>query len=416
MKNSALSFVVLGLFLVSTDKSFATGYQGGKESSQSITYQRTFMQNASPIAVGGNVVGNQSSTANTSSNQKTIHYDKTPYGSYKTLEEAELWASKTMDDFRTRGGMSLPSSGECKISTEANISIVKKDGEYYLKDRRWFEKNGSDRKDISTAPGISKSDINALESQGYEFVESFHNHYEGLYEWPTISDVLAAIDTNKPVVVYDCKGGFHRIDPKDGNVFSGRVDEDGMVVWEKEPTTLDKTERWKDYYERKQQYEECQNNLKCRYIGQKPEFPIYDGLFTNGIKRDEFSKFLYDGKHPSFAQLTEWYKASMLDSAEMAGANPKHISMDDLKNMDLDNKKGDWCKCDPPGCINKVKIVKGKHVGFITFECSYCKKINVAFAKAALEFGRVVESEGGDIQWYGANAEERANSAAGNVK
>lgn len=143
--------------------------------------------------------------------------------------------------------------------------------------------------------------------------------------------------------------------------------------------------------------------------------------YVGGTGLNEYEAATHIAKHYPFAKaFAERYLAELdrrqCEKPTKIFDNATTLSLNDLKNMDLDNKNGDWCKCDPPGCINKVKIVKGKHVGFITFECSYCKKINVAFAKAALEFGRVVESEGGDIQWYGANAEERANSAAGNVK
>ena len=90
----------------------------------------------------------------------------------------------------------------------------------------------------------------------------------------------------------------------------------------------------------------------------------------------------------------------------------KPVSVEDLKNMDLDDKNGDWCQCDLPGCEERVS----EEGFFVSFVCLKCNKVNVSFAKKAIALEAKAKELGGDVKWFGPNAEQRAKSVAGNAK
>ena len=91
------------------------------------------------------------------------------------------------------------------------------------------------------------------------------------------------------------------------------------------------------------------------------------------------------------------------------GDSPKPVSVEDLKNMDLDDENGDWCKCESPGCIQ----CESEEGYYVAFQCMICRKINVKFAKKAIELEAKFRARGVKTSWFGPNAEERARSAAG---
>lgn len=81
----------------------------------------------------------------------------------------------------------------------------------------------------------------------------------------------------------------------------------------------------------------------------------------------------------------------------------------DLHALDLDNTNGDWCKCKEPGCRADMDVDKG----YVMFGCSVCGKVNVKYAKMALELEQRMNEAGKEGHWYGPNAEDNAHKAAG---
>ena len=128
------------------------------------------------------------------------------------------------------------------------------------------------------------------------------------------------------------------------------------------------------------------------------------------------SKQTCRGSNPLFPELDKRICRDVGEKSGMSDVKPKPVSIEELQKLDFDNPNGDWCKCANPGCVNTVKEVDGKHIGCVGFECSRCKKINVKFAKEALELSRIAKEEGVPMQWTGANAEEKANAAARAVR
>lgn len=84
----------------------------------------------------------------------------------------------------------------------------------------------------------------------------------------------------------------------------------------------------------------------------------------------------------------------------------------DLHSLDLDDPKGDWCKCEErgekPGCKANMDPVKG----YVFFGCTKCKKVNVKYAKMALELEQKMKDAGVQGTWFGQNAKENAHKAA----
>lgn len=81
----------------------------------------------------------------------------------------------------------------------------------------------------------------------------------------------------------------------------------------------------------------------------------------------------------------------------------------DHHTLDLDNPNGDWCKCKEPGCRADMDVDKG----YVMFGCSVCGKVNVKYAKMALELEQRMNEAGKEGHWYGPNAEDNAHKAAG---
>ncbi len=84
----------------------------------------------------------------------------------------------------------------------------------------------------------------------------------------------------------------------------------------------------------------------------------------------------------------------------------------DLHSLDLDDPNGDWCKCEErgekPGCKANMDPVKG----YVFFGCTKCKKVNVKYAKMALELEQKMKDAGVQGTWFGQNAKENAHKAA----
>lgn len=143
--------------------------------------------------------------------------------------------------------------------------------------------------------------------------------------------------------------------------------------------------------------------------------------YVGGTGLDERTAVTHIAKHYPIAKVTAEKYLAELDKGQCERpmkifGNGKTISVDDLKKMDLDDKSGDWCKCEDPGCCNTFRVIRGKHFGGIRFFCSKCGRVNVEFAKEAIKYERIIKDEGGTPQWQGPNAEAMANKAAGNAK
>ena len=50
--------------------------------------------------------------------------------------------------------------------------------------------------------------------------------------------------------------------------------------------------------------------------------------------------------------------------------------------------------------------------GYVLFGCTKCKKVNVKYAKMALELEQRMKDAGVTSQWHGQNAEANAHRAA----
>ena len=84
----------------------------------------------------------------------------------------------------------------------------------------------------------------------------------------------------------------------------------------------------------------------------------------------------------------------------------------DLHSLNLDDPNGDWCKCEErgekPGCDANMDPVKG----YVIFGCTKCKKVNVKYAKMALELEQKMKAAGTTPTWHGQNADANAHRAA----
>lgn len=233
--------------------------------------------------------------------------DDRKFGPYASLAEAEFMASRSMDGRLSENNVTrIVNTGECTadLLTEANILIAKDaNGGYYWTDRKWYENQkeggGFTRGEISAAPGVTQTDVDALKRDGLEFVESIHNHYNGLFKWPTNGDAMSSIGSGKPVVVYGCNDSYYKIDPINGNVYPGKIN-GTTVMWSNKPITLDETSEWDD-------------------VGKSS---VFKGSFSNQIRRSDFGKDLYDGKNPTFKQLRDWVDVNLKGKRpEMSGAS-----------------------------------------------------------------------------------------------
>ncbi len=81
----------------------------------------------------------------------------------------------------------------------------------------------------------------------------------------------------------------------------------------------------------------------------------------------------------------------------------------DLHSLNLDDPNGDWCKCAEPGCSANMEA---NERGYVLFGCTKCKKVNVKYAKMALELEQRMKDAGVASQWHGQNAEANAHRAA----
>ena len=77
-------------------------------------------------------------------------------------------------------------------------------------------------------------------------------------------------------------------------------------------------------------------------------------------------------------------------------------------DLNLDDPNGDWCKCAEPGCSANMD----DKTGLVIFGCTKCKKVNVMYARMALELEQRMKAAGTTSTWYGPNAEANARRAA----
>lgn len=143
----------------------------------------------------------------------------------------------------------------------------------------------------------------------------------------------------------------------------------------------------------------CAEEEEKRYLGFVPWYQCSKKVYPDG-SRGIAEKFLNGEPYtPPEAAL----------NTKDQGDNPKQVSMNDLMNMDLDDENGDWCKCESPGCIQR----ESEEGYYVAFQCMICRKINVKFAKKAIELEAKFRARGIKTSWLGPNAEEKARSAAG---
>jgi len=137
--------------------------------------------------------------------------------------------------------------------------------------------------------------------------------------------------------------------------------------------------------------------------------------YSNRVKTDLCQN--HGGKEvnaPEFALLEVKVKQSHDTIVDM----PKQISSNansshpDLHSLNLDDPNGDWCKCEErgekPGCKANMDPVKG----YVFFGCTKCKKVNVKYAKMALELEQKMKDAGVQGTWFGQNAKANAHKAA----
>ncbi len=105
-------------------------------------------------------------------------------------------------------------------------------------------------------------------------------------------------------------------------------------------------------------------------------------------------------------------KDTILGNGNNAATATTNVGVD-LHSLDLDDPNGDWCKCEErgekPGCDANMEA---SEKGYVIFGCTKCKKVNVKYAKMALELEQKMKDAGVKGMWHGANAEANARKAA----
>lgn len=259
-----------------------------------------------------------------------VCHDVTVSHPFNTLAEAEEFVVN-----RWKGKYA-----ECGLATESHALLVEKDGKYFMAGESWYQKKEdpfmSSRWGVNSAPGNNPDYIEKLKREGHSLIETMHNHHKGdvifsgLYEWPTLSDVVSAIDQGAPSVVFNCLDNLYRIDNKTGMVYrrslqSSKWNEITFEEWGRNDL------EWQQTTEAGKQDEKLFN----QYGG----FDENEGYET---MRDKLG-VLYDGKNPTFEQLMNWWE-NVNASVNSAGAP---VSIDGIRG---------WCKCGErahlivPGC------------------------------------------------------------------
>ena len=109
-------------------------------------------------------------------------------------------------------------------------------------------------------------------------------------------------------------------------------------------------------------------------------------------------------RRKSDASKRDRRRRSPSSSSQAKVADPQS----DLHSLNLDDPNGDWCKCAVPGCSANMDV----KTGMVIFGCSKCKKVNVKYARMALELEQRMKAAGTTSTWYGPNAEANARRAA----
>lgn len=101
-------------------------------------------------------------------------------------------------------------------------------------------------------------------------------------------------------------------------------------------------------------------------------------------------------------------KLSQLLEKKKSKGNSMDARNINLQSINLDDPNGDWCKCSQPGCSANMDVENG----YVLFGCTKCNKINVKYAKMALELEQKMVAAGRKGEWCGPNAEANAHRAA----
>ena len=114
---------------------------------------------------------------------------------------------------------------------------------------------------------------------------------------------------------------------------------------------------------------------------------------------------LLGDKRNAHSQLSN--NETVSDSGLQGDASIAKQLQPDLHNLNLDDSNGDWCKCNQPGCSANMDAKNGN----VVFGCTKCKKVNVKYAKMALELEKIMKAAGTTPTWHGPNAEANAHKA-----
>ena len=89
------------------------------------------------------------------------------------------------------------------------------------------------------------------------------------------------------------------------------------------------------------------------------------------------------------------------DASDVVTPKPSHDTQPDLHAINLDDKDGDWCKCNPTGCKKTTEIIDNQIVELVLWHCPNCGKVNVEYAKMALSVEAKYKAIGGKTVWTG---------------
>lgn len=236
-----------------------------------------------------------------------------------------------------------------------------------------------------------------------KLVAIMHNHpnvyreeYEGVMF--TNGDVMSGLLKGVDVYVGGCK-----MSDKWGNRALERLDIDTGEV--REVKTHDGKPRNKDY---SKEYME-QNGNEGLLVGvdcYKKKCLLFSGYsFPDNLTYEKFesefaNKYYNPTNYRKIRKLAEQRKKSKKEKVEtdILSLNMPDEKSVDLHTLDLDDPDGDWCKCgDQTGC--KETTFMGAPM--VICQCSKCMKVNVKFARRALQLEKEYREKGIESQWFG---------------
>lgn len=202
----------------------------------------------------------------------------------------------------------------------------------------------------------------------------------------------------------------------------GSIDEIHEVIADTPPKSsfASEVESWKDVDEQIQRQLDNNTGDRHKSIGSwfrdlfgsksanagelEPLQPIDQFIAENSDEKIR-NRDKSQGRRKRDASNRERRRKSLSSSSQAAVADPQP----DIHGLNLDDPNGDWCKCAEPGCSANMEVNES---GYVLFGCTKCKKVNVKYAKMALELEQKMKTAGETPTWYGPNAEARAHSAA----